>query len=54
MEKIVKRKKQKGSISLFILLSALFFVATVTAVCVSIINKKSSIDSNFSKIKNSY
>ena len=52
MQKILKNKK--GSISLFVLLSALFFLVVVTSVGVSYKNKERSIDSKLEKIKMSY
>ena len=52
MQKIFKN--EKGSISLFVLLSALFFLVVVTSVGVSFKNKERSIDSQFEKIKSGY
>jgi len=52
MQKILKNKK--GSISLFVLLSSLFFLVVVTSVGISFKNKEASIDSQFEKIKSSY
>ena len=52
MQKIFKN--EKGSISLFVLLSALFFLAVVTSVSISFKNKERSIDSQFEKIKSGY
>ena len=52
MQKIFKN--EKGSISLFVLLSALFFLVIVTSVGVSFKNKERSIDSQFEKIKSGY
>ncbi len=52
MQKILKN--EKGSISLFVLLSALFFLVVVTSVGVSFKNKERSIDSQLEKIKLSY
>ena len=52
MQKILKNKK--GSISLFVLLSALFFLVVVTSVGISYKNKERSIDSKLEKIKMSY
>ena len=52
MQKILKN--EKGAISLFILLTALFFLVVVTSVGVSFKNKEAQIDSQFEKIKLSY
>ena len=52
MQKILKN--EKGSISLFVLLSALFFLVVVTSVGVSLKNKEASIDAQFEKTKLSY
>ena len=52
MQKILKN--EKGSISLFVLLAALFFLVVVTSVGVSYKNKERSIDSKLEKIKMSY
>ena len=52
MQKIFKN--ERGSISLFVLLSALFFLVVVTSVGVSFKNKERSIDSQFEKIKAGY
>ena len=52
MQKIVKN--EKGSISLFVLLSALFFLVVVTSVGVSLKNKEAGIDAQFEKTKLSY
>ncbi len=52
MQKILKN--EKGSISLFILLAALFFLVVVTGVGVSLKNKESEIDFHFEKTKASY
>ena len=52
MQKILKN--EKGSISLFVLLTALFFLVVVTGVGVSFKNKEVQIDSQFEKIKASY
>ncbi len=54
MQKKLEIKDRKGAISLFVLLSALFFLAIVTAVSVSVRNKESTIDNQLNKIKNSY
>ena len=45
---------ENGSISLFILLSALFFLIVVTSVGVSLKNKEATVDRNFEKVKQSY
>ena len=47
-------RNEKGSISLFVLLSALFFLVVVTSVGISFKNKEASIDAQFEKIKTSY
>ena len=47
-------KNERGSISLFVLLSALFFLVVVTSVGVSFKNKETRIDTEFAKIKASY
>lgn len=47
-------KNERGSISLFVLLSALFFLVVVTSVGVSLNNKETRIDAEFAKIKASY
>ena len=52
MQKILKN--EKGSISLFILLAALFFLVVVTGVGVSLKNKEAEIDAQFEKIKQNY
>lgn len=52
MQKILRNRK--GSISLFVLLSALFFLVIVTAVAVSLKNKEASVDSQIQKVKASY
>ena len=52
MQKIFK--DEKGSVSLFILLAALFFLVVVTGVGVSLKNKESEIDSHYEKTKASY
>lgn len=52
MQKILKN--EKGSISLFILLAALFFLVVVTGVGVSLKNKEAEIDAHFEKTKASY
>ena len=52
MQKILKN--EKGSISLFVLLAALFFLVVVTSVGISYKNKERSIDSKLEKIKMSY
>ena len=52
MQKILKN--ERGSVALFVLLSALFFLVVVTGVAVSFKNKESQIDSQFEKIKLSY
>ena len=54
MQRISKVKSQKGSISLFVLLALLFFLAVVTSVGTSFRNKEASIDANFNKIKAKY
>lgn len=54
MLKIQKIKKQEGSISLFVLLSLLFFLVVVTGVGVSSMNKETRIDSQFTRIKEIY
>ena len=52
MQKILKN--EKGSISLFVLLAALFFLVVVTGVGVSLKNKEAEIDAHFEKTKTSY
>ena len=52
MQKILKN--ERGSVALFVLLSALFFLVVVTGVAVSFKNKEAQIDSQFEKIKLSY
>ena len=49
-----KLKNQRGSVALFVLLSALFFLVVVTSVAVSYKNKEAQIDSQIEKIKTSY
>ena len=49
-----KLKNQRGSVALFVLLSALFFLVVVTSVAVSYKNKEAQIDSQIEKIKQSY
>ena len=53
MQKIFK-KNQKGSVSLFILLSTLFFLVIVTGVAVNAKNKEINIDSQYERIKTTY
>ena len=52
MQKILKN--ERGSVALFVLLSALFFLVVVTGVAVSFKNKEAQIDSQIEKIKTSY
>lgn len=52
MQKILKN--EKGSISLFVLLTAIFFLTVVAGVGVSLKNKENQIDNQFDKIKMSY
>lgn len=52
MQKILKN--EKGSVALFILLTALFFLVVVTSVGVSFKNKEAQIDKQYEKIKISY
>lgn len=47
-------ENQKGSISLFILLSSLFFLIVVTNVGINARNKEVKIDSEIAKIKSTY
>ena len=47
-------KSEKGSITLFVLLSTLFFFVIVVGVAVSLKNKETAVDKQFSLIKNSY
>ena len=49
-----KVKNQKGSISLFVLLSALFFLVMVTSVGVNVKNKEVSVNTNYQQIKAKY
>lgn len=52
MQKILKN--EKGAISLFILLTALFFLIVVTSVGINLKNKETQIDKQYEKIKTSY
>ena len=52
MQKIVKN--EKGSVALFVLLTALFFLVVVTGVSVSFKNKEALVDSHIEKVKQSY
>ena len=52
MQKILKN--EKGAISLFILLTALFFLIVVTSVGINLKNKEVQIDKQYEKIKTSY
>ena len=54
MQKKSILKNDKGSITLFVLLSALFFLVIVGSVGVSMRNKESRVDAEFQKVKNSY
>ena len=54
MPKISKKRSQKGSIALFVLLSLLFFLIVVTSVSVSTKNRESGVNNNFSRIKQIY
>ena len=47
-------KNQKGSISLFVLLSCLFFLVVVTSVAVSAKNKEAKVDAEIARIKAIY
>lgn len=47
-------KKENGSITLFVLLSCLFFLVVVTSVSVSLKNNSSSIDAEYTQIKENY
>ncbi len=48
------KKNEKGSITLFVLISCLFFLAIVASVSVFLINTGSSIDSQYEQIKSGY
>jgi len=52
MQKILKN--EKGAISLFILLTVLFFLIVVTSVGINLKNKETQIDKQYEKIKTSY
>lgn len=52
MQKILKNKK--GSISLFVLVSSLFFLVIVTTIVVNLKTKESGINSKYDKVKASY
>jgi len=54
MQKKLILKNDKGSITLFVLLSALFFLVIVASVGVSMRNKERRVDAEFDKIKLSY
>ena len=54
MQKILKYGNQNGSISLFVLVTALFFLVVITSVGISLKNKENSIDAQFTRIKSSY
>lgn len=54
MQKKSILKNDKGSITLFVLLSALFFLVIVASVGVSMRNKERRVDAEFQKVKNSY
>ena len=52
MQKILKN--EKGAISLFILLTVLFFLIVVTSVGIFLMNKETQIDKQYEKIKTKY
>lgn len=53
-KKYERLRDEKGSITLFILLSVLFFLVIVVSVFVYVQNKQSAMDREYNKIKNSY
>lgn len=50
----LKRKNEKGSIALFVLVSALFFLVIVGSVSISARNRLAATDIEYQKIKSSY
>ena len=52
MQKILKNNK--GSITLFVTLSVLFFLVVVTSVAVSLKNKETAVDAYYERIKSIY
>ena len=54
MKKKINVGNKRGSISLFVLLSALFFLVVVVSVNVSLKNKEGSINAQIAKVKSSY
>ena len=54
MQKKVNNNKQKGSISLFVLLSMLFFLVIVTAISISNKNRENDLYAKSQMIKSSY
>ncbi len=54
MQKILNVNNQKGAISLFVLLSLLFFLVTVTSVSISAKNKETQVDTEIARIKAIY
>ena len=47
-------KNERGAISLFVLISMLFFLVIVVGVFIYFQNKETAIDSEYSQIKSSY
>ena len=52
MQKILKNNR--GSITLFVVLSVLFFLVIVTSVAVSLRNKESAVDAQYERVKAAY
>ena len=47
-------RDNRGSITLFVLLSCLFFLITITSVGIFVKNKESAVESDYQRIKQSY
>ena len=54
MKKKINKNYQRGSISLFVLLSMIFFIVIVTSVAASVKNKEAKVNAEYKKIKVSY
>lgn len=54
MKKKISVRNKRGAISLFVLLSLLFFLVLVTGVATSFKNKETTVNSQIAKVKSSY
>ena len=54
MQKKLNKKNQRGSVSLFILVSALFFLVVVLGVGITLRNKEAAMNTQFQRIKENY